>query len=102
MDECTKQSILGGMCKKHYDEVNVGSLENGAVKAPTRAKAGLKESDTVTAANGKDDIGSRPKRGGHQRGLSLFQDGNVMDTVLNNVPTTSPLADNDGLHGLSI
>eukprot|EP00571_Detonula_confervacea_P013328 CAMPEP_0172302004 /NCGR_PEP_ID=MMETSP1058-20130122/3779_1 /TAXON_ID=83371 /ORGANISM="Detonula confervacea, Strain CCMP 353" /LENGTH=1007 /DNA_ID=CAMNT_0013012329 /DNA_START=175 /DNA_END=3199 /DNA_ORIENTATION=+ len=111
MEECTKQSILGGMCKKHYDEVN------GVVKvrgASRKKQDSHKESDNVNDAYDDGDNvdfslegfceSAGPKRGGggHQRGLSLFQDGDLMDTILNNVATATPPADDDGLHGLSI
>ena len=70
-EECKKQAILGGMCKKHYDAVN------GVVKQKKKAT---------------------PKQnpGGHQRGLSIFQDSNVVDRILNN---TAPPTENDGLQG---
>ena len=71
-EECKKQAILGGMCKKHYDAVN------GVVK----------QKKTATP--------KQKSLGGHQRGLSIFQDSTVVDRIINN---TAPPADNDGLQG---
>lgn len=88
IEECTKQAIMGGMCKKHYDEVN------GIVKAPRGAKA--KKQGSPKHGNGADTTG-----GGHERGLSLFQDNDLMDTIINNGNATPP-EEEDGLHGLSI
>lgn len=97
-EECTKQAILGGMCKKHYD------LVNGVVKV----RGGGKH---------KGSGAPQPNKGagkGHQRGLSLFQDDDLMDTIINNgvaaqqggssggTDAASAAAENDGLHGLSI
>lgn len=83
MDGCTKQAILGGMCKKHYDEVNCVVKVRGGRKKPQHQQ----------------------QEGGHQRGLSLFQDDDLMRTIIDNgngTPTGSDALENDGLHGLSI
>lgn len=98
MEECTKQSILGGMCKKHYDEVN-GVVKQRVVRGVKKLVMpkeggcdGVNDDDT----NGG---GGRKKRGSHQRGLSIFQDNDLMETIINN---GSPQAEDDGLRGLSI
>ena len=81
-EECTKQAILGGMCKKHYDVVN------GVVKNRNRGGQQKKPAPKKQQAN-------------HQRGLSLFQDNELMDTIINNGAPPTPPVENDGLHGLS-
>ena len=92
IDECNKQAILNGMCKRHYDE------SNGIVRTPTFDGT---STDHICTVGGdileKKDIG-------HRRGLSIFQDNDLMNTIINNgVPAIPPTpAENDGLHGLSI
>ena len=84
--------ILGGMCKKHYDEVN-------GVKKGKGSRA------NVTVAKKKDTSGTddgKKKKGGHQRGLSLFQDNDLMNAIVNNGPTLQDNVEDDGLRGLSI
>lgn len=73
---------MGGMCKKHYDVVN------GVVKNRNRGGQQKKPAPKKQQAN-------------HQRGLSLFQDNELMDTIINNGAPPTPPVENDGLHGLS-
>ena len=97
-EPCRKQAILGGMCKKHYDDAHGVS---------TRRIKSLRQQEGTEGDSGKEGgEGSNPrstevgpkKNGNHQRGLSLFQDTDLMDTIINNgVPV-----ENDGLRGLSI
>ena len=89
LEECTKQAIVGGMCKKHYDEVNGIVKVRGQRK---KAAANNKQQPKSKAGESKNE-----GKGNHERGLSLFQDDDLMNTIINNVPQ----ADNDGLHGLS-
>ena len=89
IEECTKQAIVGGMCKKHYDEVNgIVNVRRQRKKAAANNKQQPKSKVAASKNEGK---------GNHERGLSLFQDDELMNTIINNVPQ----ADNDGLHGLS-
>jgi hypothetical protein len=95
--DCEKQAIFGGMCKRHYDEAN------GVVKTRSFEKNGedVTWDDVCTVVN--DD--PEEKGSGHRRGLSIFHDDDLMNTIINNgapsAPPTPP-AENDGLHGLSI
>ena len=110
--ECEKQAIIGGMCKRHYDEAN--SIVKG--RAPVKKTASVDDVDDDDEDN--DDISSdeqadpkeallhRATEAGngarghhHQRGLSLFHDSELMNTIINN---GVPPVENDGLHGLSI
>lgn len=97
MDECSKQAILGGYCKKHYDQVH-GVIK---VRAP-RKKTGAKQHDLSLA--GANSLDSDEHESGHERGLSLLQDSDLMESIINNgAPGTPPVDDDsDGLHGLSI
>jgi len=107
--DCEKQAIFGGMCKRHYDEAN------GVVKGRNPVKTSASEDDIddddnddissdeqadpkdVHQANQKGEGGRGHKQ--HQRGLSLFHDSELMNTIINN---GVPPMENDGLHGLSI
>jgi hypothetical protein len=60
--ECFKQAIMGGMCKKHHDETH------GLVRTRGPRKSG----------KGKND------HSGHERGLSLFTDSAIVDTIISN------------------
>jgi len=76
--------ILGGMCKKHYDEVN-------GVKKGKGSRA------NVTVAKKKDTSGTddgKKKKGGHQRGLSLFQDNDSDNRRLYNDAAKDKLGSN--------
>lgn len=68
--QCTKQAILGGMCKKHHDETH------GIVKARGQRKP-KNESPTSSAISGS----GKP---GHERGLSLFTDSAIVDSIISN------------------
>jgi len=57
--DCTKQAIMGGMCKKHHDETH------GVVKIRGSRK-------------------SKDGSPGHERGLSLFTDSAIIDTIISN------------------
>lgn len=111
-NECEKQAIFCGMCKRHYDETN----RNVKGRAPVTTTAS--EDDHIIDDEDSDDVSSdekvdpndvsihqAPQTGGgerghhHQRGLSLFHDGELMNTIINN---GVPPVENDGLHGLSI
>jgi len=63
--ECTKQAILGGMCKKHHDETH------GVVKV--RGSRKPKGSPSSPTRKGKPS---------HERGLSLFTDSAIVDTII--------------------
>jgi hypothetical protein len=110
--ECEKQAIVGGMCKRHYDEAN------GIVKGHAPVKTTMSEEDDIDDDEDNDDIssdeqadqkdeflhqatetGDGARRHHHQRGLSLFHDSELMNTIINN---GVPPVENDGLHGLSI
>ncbi len=96
IDECNKQAILSGMCKKHYEA-------NNDVKARSFEKNvdGTSSYDVVcTVVDDKPE----EKGSGHQRGLSSFLDNDMMNTIINNGAPASPPTppENDGLHGLSI
>ncbi|KAL9182641.1 hypothetical protein ACHAXT_013293, partial [Thalassiosira profunda] len=80
---CQKQAILKGYCKRHHDEVN------GIVKVRGAKKGGAAKTHTAKAESG-----------GHQRGLSMFQDEDLMDAIYNNNGPAP--AEDDGLRGLSI
>mmetsp|Transcript_7392 Transcript_7392/g.12548 ORF Transcript_7392/g.12548 Transcript_7392/m.12548 type:complete len:882 (-) Transcript_7392:99-2744(-) len=66
--ECNKQAILGGMCKKHHDETH-GVVK---VRGSRKPKDGSPASPT---SKGKP---------GHERGLSLFTDSAIVDTIISN------------------
>ena len=83
---CTKQAILAGMCKKHHDETH------GVVKQPRGARGKKPAAADVTEG--------AHKKGGHERGLSLFQDSDLMKTIIDN-GNTATSTDEDGLRGLS-
>ena len=83
---CTKQAILGGMCKKHHDETH------GVVKQPRGARGKKPAAADVTEG--------AHQKGGHERGLSLFQDSDLMKTIIDN-GNTATSTDEDGLRGLS-
>ena len=60
VDRCTKQAILSGMCKKHHDQKQAG------------------ENPTCTIIDPKKSRPSKgPKKPGHTRGLSIFQEISV-------------------------
>lgn len=116
--ECEKQAIFGGMCKRHYDEVNGIAKGRAPVKTAT-----ANEEDDIDDDDDNDDISSdeeadsndqtlqhaaastgdgargQQQQHHHQRGLSLFHDSELMNTIINN---GVPPVENDGLHGLSI
>jgi len=60
----------------------------------------------VTTGNVTYNDGGQHKKGSHQRGLSMFQDNDVLNTIINNgeMPQQQQQssAGNDGLCGLSI
>lgn len=66
--DCTKQAIMGGMCKKHHDETN------GVVKVRGQRKS----------KDGSPTISSTKGHPGHERGLSLFTDSAIVDTIISN------------------
>jgi hypothetical protein len=70
VEDCAKQAIMSGMCKKHHDQ------SKGLVKV--RAPRSKKNSDD---ANKKQGQGAAA---GHERGLSIFQDSETMDNIINN------------------
>lgn len=111
-NECEKQAIFGGMCKRHYDETN------RTVKGLAPVTKNASEDDNVIDDEDNDDISSdeqadpndvskhqAPQTGDgarghhHHRGLSLFHESELMNTIINN---GVPPVENDGLHGLSI
>lgn len=63
--ECTKQAILGGMCKKHHDETH------GVVKVRGSRKP-----------KGESPASPRKGKPTHERGLSLFTDSSIVDTII--------------------
>ena len=95
IDECKKQVILSGMCKKHYEA-------NNDVQARSFEKNGdgTLSDDVCTVVDDKPEM----KGSGHHRGLSIFQDNDLMNTIINDGAPASPSTppENDGLHGLSI
>ena len=88
------------MCKKHYDGVI------GVKKLPRGKKQQQHAGSPVMEGGGAEVVGGggRKNRGRHERGLSMFQDDDLMNTILNNgAPlSSSSTAENDGLRGLSI
>eukprot|EP00986_Skeletonema_menzelii_P005319 scaffold1915_cov143-Skeletonema_menzelii.AAC.5 len=66
--DCQKQAILGGMCKKHHDETH-GVVK---VRGSRKPKGGSPASPT---SKGKPT---------HERGLSLFTDSAIVDTIISN------------------
>lgn len=84
--QCTKQAILGGYCKRHYDEVH-GVVKQRKTRAP----------------KDQGEVGNPNHKPGHERGLSLFQDSDLMETIINNGNDgsggTPELAEEDGLRG---
>ena len=66
--DCAKQAILGGMCKKHHDETH------GVVKVRGSRKP---KDGSPTSPTGK----GKP---GHERGLSLFTDTAIVDSIIRN------------------
>ena len=95
IDECKKQVILSGMCKKHYEANN-----DVQARAFEKNGDGTLSDDVCTVVDDKPEM----KGSGHHRGLSIFQDNDLMNTIINDGAPASPSTppENDGLHGLSI
>eukprot|EP00541_Cyclophora_tenuis_P001210 CAMPEP_0116579224 /NCGR_PEP_ID=MMETSP0397-20121206/22140_1 /TAXON_ID=216820 /ORGANISM="Cyclophora tenuis, Strain ECT3854" /LENGTH=295 /DNA_ID=CAMNT_0004108695 /DNA_START=1 /DNA_END=888 /DNA_ORIENTATION=+ len=70
VDACSKQAILGGMCKKHHD------LTNGIVNARggKRVAADVGQPPSCVVIDGKKKDEKSGHKGGHTRGLSIFQE----------------------------
>ena len=64
-DGCQKQAILKGLCKKHHDETH------GVVKARGSRKVGKPK-----------EVASSEKKPVHERGLSLFTDSAIVDSII--------------------
>ena len=109
-DECEKQAIFGGMCKRHYDETN--RIAKGRAPVTTTASEDDiddEDNDDISSDEQADtndaslrqarQTGDGAKGHHHQRGLSIFHDSELMNTIINN---GVPPVENDGLHGLSI
>mmetsp|Transcript_14424 Transcript_14424/g.21189 ORF Transcript_14424/g.21189 Transcript_14424/m.21189 type:complete len:196 (-) Transcript_14424:228-815(-) len=76
MEGCKKQAILSGMCKKHHDQ-HISSQTQLHLCIPVTNSGGNSEPSNE---NGQE--GNLPE---HRRGLSIFDDMNAVDTIINDL-----------------